>query len=160
MSDISAYADVIVATVDNLLLKGNPVVYVVSVRIDIDDFTGAEKPAVVGYVHLACHAPNNYMAVYAAYTPQPAWVWPDVAWTKVCQHDSAWRDDGIRSTLRTAHQAIVKHAEIHFGRPASSLSCHLGIDNMALTTTTAVFGRSSPVFVLGSLDVVSMLAAG
>jgi hypothetical protein len=147
---IKAYADVLIATIQNLFPKATSAVqgkvFLVSVRVDIDDHDAVkELPTSRGVIHLAIIAETNYVKVMAAQTERTT-AWRDITdWAVVCRHDSAWRDDGIRSTLISMHQKLLATAAETFKKPAKDLSVHLSIDAMGILPQVEVFGES-PVF--------------
>lgn len=147
---IKAYADVLIATIQNLFPKGTAAVkgrvFVVSVCVDIDDYHASEqKPTERGIIHLAIIADTNYVKVLAAQTERTT-PWGDIKdWTLVCRHDSAWREDGIRSTLISMHQKMLAAAATKFKTPARDLSEHLSITSMGILPQDEVFGDSMDV---------------
>lgn len=143
MKEINAIANTLVSTVQMLMPKGSDQVFVVVVRMDFDDYSGdVEKPSVVGYVTLACYAPNNYMRVYAALTPRPPATEKPMDLRLVCSHDSAWRTDGMKDSLISSHRALLDRADREFDFPKSSISQTLGIEKMFFTTIDEAFGGS------------------
>ncbi len=146
---IRDYADVIVATIEHLFPKGSPEVqgkvFVVSVGISLDDFSSDEvKASVYTTLHLAIVASSNYVGVYAA-ASRMSGGWRALEWKLVARHDSAWRDDGVRSALCDGRDDLVKIAtEKLKPAKASSLSEHRRIAFMGILPAAAVFGETDP----------------
>jgi hypothetical protein len=159
MPDILSYADVIVANVYHLLPKASDQAYAVSIRMEVNNFQADEElPEVGGYLHLACHAPANYMSVFAALTERPIVSFDRLDWALVCCHDSAWRDDGIRSTMRETFRALQRHAEGYFKSPAADLSVHLAIDDMTLGLVHEILSPVTLGLERRKLDVAGFLS--
>ncbi|KWT95566.1 MULTISPECIES: hypothetical protein [unclassified Variovorax] len=158
MPDIHSYADVIVANVYHLLPKGTDQAYAVSIRMDFNNYqTDKELPTVGGYLHLACHAPANYMSVFAALTKRPIARYDELDWAHVCSHDSAWRDDGIRATMRETFRTLHWHAESYLNCSQESLSVHLGIEDMALSLVHELLAPATLRLDRSRLDVAGFI---
>jgi len=145
---ILPYAETLVATVYHLYRKGTPItqgtLYAVTVRIEANDYANDdEPPSVGGYVHLVVDASSNYVKVLAAFTERPSRTRDVPEWVCVCDHDSAWREDGIKGTLNKAYNEIVKQAVATFGIPAEKLSMHIAIDDMSIASHQDTMGPVS-----------------
>lgn len=142
MTAIEAYADAVVAFVDSLVAKGSDAALGVSLRIDVNNYNddADEEPLPVGgCLHLVCHAPNNYIGVYAALTERPLWPADGYHWTCVGCHDSCWRDSVRRAFVET-YGKVVAHAEKAFEWPVSKLSVNMHLDEVKLAPGGSLIG--------------------
>jgi hypothetical protein len=141
---IKSYADVLIATIEGLFPKGTAAVigkvFLVSVCVEIDDYASQHKiPTTRGIIHLAITADTNYVKVFVASTERSV-PWREIKdWAFVCNHDSAWRDDGVRSTLGSQHQKIVFQAEKDFKKPSNKLTQRLSVDSIKILDQSVVF---------------------
>jgi hypothetical protein len=141
MNKILPYADSTVATIQHLFLnnKGfSDKVFAVTIRI-VADYYGSEKdlPSVSGFVSLAV-IPSGHRQVYASFTKRPH-AFSDREWQLVCSHDSAWRDDGVRSTLKGAYDAVMREACAEFHKEERELTVHVAIENMTIDSPEKIF---------------------
>jgi hypothetical protein len=134
---ITPYADCLVATIHHLFRKGTPAVqgkvFYVTVRNILADYT-EDDDSISGFVHLAVVAESNYVQVYASLTPRPDRGRDrDVTdWRLICDHDSAWRDDGVRSALAAAYKLTEALAVSTLKKEAGKLTVHIAIDDMEI----------------------------
>lgn len=153
---ILPHANDIVAVVTNLLLKeaeNRDKVFAVRVRIDIDDHDAEDPaPTVMGFVSLAV-VPTAYRQIYCAFSDRPK-AYLECSWRLVCSHDSAWRDDGIRSTLKAAYTTLLRQAEKRFGKDAAVLSIHIAIDDMAIKPAEAILNPTIVNNEIGAMEFV------
>jgi hypothetical protein len=143
--DILPYAETLVSTIHFLFRKNAPEflgkLFAVTVRMDANDYVSEEEqPTLGGYVHLAIDASSNYVTVLAAFTQRPE-DWLDVKnWVRVCEHDSAWREDGVKSTLKHAYAEIIEQSAKKFGLAPEKLSGYISIENMRIAPFEEVLG--------------------
>lgn len=103
---IRHYADVITSVFGHLLKRGTDQAVVATLRVDLDNHAD-EASAQRLFVHVACSAPSAYVNVFVAYTSRPAaGNLRELPWRKVCSHDSAWREDGVRGALKSSVSAF------------------------------------------------------
>lgn len=111
ISAIRHYADVITSVFGHLLKRGTDQAVVATLRVDLDNHAD-DASAQRLFVHVLCSAPSAYVNVFVAYSSRPAsGDLRSLAWRKVCSHDSAWREDGVRAALKSsvaAFAAIVR----------------------------------------------------
>jgi len=149
MSQISPYADVLVATIMHLFPKGKPEVqgkvFAVTLAVTISDYSDdEEKDPVYRFLHLAVIAEMNYVQVYEAVTERPA-RWKEIdGWRFKCDHDSAWREDGVCSSFRNGFANATSEAERVFGKPIGKLSIHIAVDDMGIVEQSEVFPKGVP----------------
>lgn len=147
---IIPYADMLVATIQHLFPKGTPQVqgkvFATSFRIEMEHTPSPRerKPTVRGCVHLAILADRNYVKVLSATTERPCEFTDIDNWVLLCDHDSAWRDDGVRSGLKSAYQALYKEATSRFNRTEDAMLVSINVDKMAIVPRGEVFGVSLP----------------
>lgn len=125
------YADALVAIADDLYKKGSGDALLMDLRISLDKYSDEDgfEPVVAGYLNLVCYAPRNYMRVYACVTPKTMPM-QEMQWRLLCSHDSAWRDDGIRSGVRGFYQAAMRLARSKLsGEPGRE---HIAIAKLAI----------------------------
>jgi hypothetical protein len=135
---IAPYAESIIVTISHLFRKGTPEVqgkvFYVTVRSVFADYTKDEE-SIAGFTQLAVVAEQNYVQVYASLTPRPnrgrdITDWR--SWKLICDHDSAWRDDGVASALKSAYKLTQALAVSMLGTNAEKLSVHIAIDDMEI----------------------------
>lgn len=132
---ITPYADCLVATIHHLFRKGTPAVqgkvFYVTVRIILADYT-EDVESIAGFVHLAVIAESNYVQVYASLTPRPDRGQDITDWRLICDHDSAWRDDGVRGAIKSAAKLVEALAVNTYSKEVSKLTAHIAIDDMEI----------------------------
>lgn len=132
---IAPYAECLVATIHHLFQKGTAAVqgkvFYATVRTIFADYTKDEE-SIAGFVHLAVVAESNYVQVYASLTPRPAYPREITDWRLICDHDSAWRDDGVSRALKTAYKLAQTLAVSSLGTAADKLHVHVAVDEMAI----------------------------
>lgn len=133
---IAPYADCLVATIHHLFRKGTPAVqgkvFYVTVRSIFADYT-EDEDSIGGFTHLAIVAESNYVQVYASLTPRPDRGRDITNWRLICDHDSAWRDDGVRSALSSAYKLTEDLGVSRLKKDVSKLHIHISIDDMEIT---------------------------
>jgi hypothetical protein len=137
---ISPYADVLIVTISNLFPKGTPAVqgkvFYVKVRMVFNDYTD-DHESVWGFAHLAVVAERNYVQVYASLTSRPSDFSHITDWCLISDHDSAWRDDGVRGALSAAYSLTQDLAVKSTGKPVNKLSPHIAVDDMTILDAPA-----------------------
>jgi hypothetical protein len=132
---ISPYAEALVATIHHLFRKGTPAVkgkvFYVTVRNIFADYT-TDDESVAGFTHLAVVAESNYVQVYASLTARPQRCADITDWRLICDHDSAWRDDGVAGALKSAYKLTEALAAASFKKPVSKLTVYVAIDDMEI----------------------------
>jgi hypothetical protein len=158
---IRAYADVLIATIFHLMPKGAPEtkgkVFAVSVRVALYSHEpGRPRPPMGGMIHLAVVADRNYVDVYAAHSDQSK-SWGMIEdWTRVCSHDSAWREDGVRATLVQTHDTMRKAALVEWQCESKGIFEQLSIDQMGVMNQTSLFSSRNPAeFPRGALTIAA-----
>jgi hypothetical protein len=132
---IAPYAETLVATIYYLFRKGTSAVkgkvFYVSVRTVFADYATGEK-SIAGFTHLAVVAESNYVQVYASLTARPKRCLEITDWRLICDHDSAWRDDGVAGALKKAYKLTESLAATSLKAPVNQLSVHIAIDEMEI----------------------------
>lgn len=101
-SAIRHYADVITSVIGNLLKRGSSEAVVLTLRMELDSHVSGSAARRL-FVHLACLAPGAYVNVFVAFSERPIGRgFLPLPWVKICSHDSAWRDDGVRFALKSS----------------------------------------------------------
>jgi hypothetical protein len=147
------YADMLISTIEHLFPKATlqvqRKVFAVSFRILAEgDPSMSSKAAIRAYVHLAIVADSNYVKVCATQTDGLKAFKDLQDWHLVCDHDSAWRDDGVRSVLTKAHRDIVRRAAERFECAERSVQTSVMVEKMAILPREDVFGATLPAGVL------------
>lgn len=146
------YADMLIATIEHLFPKGTPQVqgkvFAITFRLMAAEDPAKAKapgcPALRSYVHVAIIADRNYVKVCAAESERsiPFAAIPD--WQLVCDHDSAWRDDGVRSTLMKAYKDIVRRTAGAFECAERSIEVGVSVDKMSILPRAEAFAAGLP----------------
>jgi hypothetical protein len=150
---ILPYADYIVTTVTNLLLndpENANKAFATTLRVTINDYSTEEEiDEVGGFLGIAV-LPTGYRQVYASFGERPSG-YLDRDWQLVCRHDSAWRDDGVRSTLKEGFKTLVDAAQQRFKKDISQLSVYISPEDMALKHPQSIFNAARTNSELGRL---------
>jgi hypothetical protein len=99
--------------------KGNTAVYLASVDLRAR-LKNTDKLIAETVLHFACYSPRNYMRVYAAVS-KSGLEYSALDWTLVCNHDSAWREDGIRSNCVGIPRKFLDAAAVAYSLERESL---------------------------------------
>lgn len=133
---ISPYAESLVAVIHHLFRKGTPEVqgkvFYTTVRIIFADYT-IDEDSIGGFVHLAVVAERNYVQVYSSLTPRPESCSDVTDWQLICDHDSAWRDDGVAGALKKAYKLTEALAVARFKKGAETFTPYIAIDDMSIS---------------------------
>lgn len=157
-SAIRHYADVLTSVVGHLLKRGTDQAVVATVRVALSANTEG-VPSQCLFIHVACTAPSAYVNVFVAVTSRPTFG-PDfvtLPWQKVCSHDSAWRDDGVRSALKNCASAL--YAVARATSPNAEWDEYLNLDQFFLVPSAACIPERAAGAEVSPLDATALVAS-
>ena len=139
---IAPYADTLVQTIQQLLIADpdqRDKAFAVTLRAYVEDHDklGSVR-AVRGFVSV-CVVAAASPKVYASFSDRPR-RFLEMDWHLICCHDSAWKDDGVRSVLVEATNAVIERAKVQLGlnQGRKPTATAIGVHKMALTMQNEV----------------------